>query len=47
MFIFTVILAMSNSQDWPDAFFWITMISVVVINSKYFTPVVPGIKVKQ
>lgn len=32
IFILTVILAMIDSSDWPGAFFWITMISVVVLN---------------
>lgn len=34
IFLFTVILAMIDSSQWPDAFFWITMGSVVVLNSK-------------
>jgi equilibrative nucleoside transporter 1/2/3 len=33
VFIFTVVLAMVDSSSWPAAFFWITMASVVVINS--------------
>jgi len=32
MFIVTVILAMLDSVEWPGAFFWITMASVVIIN---------------
>lgn len=26
---------MSDSSTWPGAFFWLTMVSVVVLNSKY------------
>lgn len=32
VFIVTVILAMVDSSAWPGAFFWITMLSVVIIN---------------
>jgi equilibrative nucleoside transporter 1/2/3 len=32
MFIATVILAMIDSSAWPAAFFWITMVTVVIIN---------------
>lgn len=34
IFILTIVLAMTDSRDWPGAFFWITMLSVVVLNSK-------------
>jgi equilibrative nucleoside transporter 1/2/3 len=32
MFIITIILAFIDSQSWPELFFWLTMLSVVVIN---------------
>ncbi|XP_042209109.1 equilibrative nucleoside transporter 1-like [Homarus americanus] len=32
VFVFTVILAMVDSSDWPGIFFWITMVSIVIIN---------------
>ncbi|XP_063222993.1 equilibrative nucleoside transporter 1 isoform X3 [Bacillus rossius redtenbacheri] len=32
VFILTVILAMCDSSEWPDAFFWITIISFVILN---------------
>lgn len=32
MFIVTVFLAMVDSSEWPELFFWITMVSVVIIN---------------
>lgn len=32
MFIVTVALGMSDSSAWPAEFFWITMVSVVVLN---------------
>lgn len=34
IFLITVGLAMANSADWPGAFFWITMVTVVILNSK-------------
>ncbi|XP_020707937.2 NADPH-dependent diflavin oxidoreductase 1 isoform X2 [Athalia rosae] len=33
MFVLTVILAMADSSGWPGVFFWITMISVVILNT--------------
>ncbi|KAL9898321.1 LOW QUALITY PROTEIN: equilibrative nucleoside transporter 1-like [Glossina fuscipes fuscipes] len=33
IFIFTVILAMVDSSSWPDVFFWITMITIVILHS--------------
>lgn len=33
IFVFTVILAMTNSSEWPGIFFWITMISVIILNT--------------
>ncbi|XP_043496902.1 equilibrative nucleoside transporter 1 isoform X1 [Polistes fuscatus] len=33
IFVFTVILAMTDSSKWPGVFFWITMVSVVVLNT--------------
>ncbi|KAL0811436.1 hypothetical protein ABMA28_009838 [Loxostege sticticalis] len=33
VFVITVILAMVDSSEWPVAFFWITMVSVLVVNS--------------
>ncbi|RUS75639.1 hypothetical protein EGW08_016593 [Elysia chlorotica] len=33
MFAFTVVLAMIDSSEWPETFFWITMASAVVINA--------------
>lgn len=35
VFVVTVVLAMIDSSDWPGAFFWITMITVVILNSEY------------
>lgn len=35
IFLVTVILAMVDSSEWPDTFFWVTMISVVILNSKF------------
>ncbi|GLV32794.1 Equilibrative nucleoside transporter 2 [Carabus blaptoides fortunei] len=32
IFIFTIILAMSDSQDWPGTFFWVTLGCVVILN---------------
>ncbi|XP_026473506.1 equilibrative nucleoside transporter 1 [Ctenocephalides felis] len=32
IFLVTVGLAMTNSADWPGAFFWITMATVVILN---------------
>ncbi|XP_055378748.1 equilibrative nucleoside transporter 1 [Condylostylus longicornis] len=32
IFIITVVLAMSDSSNWPAQFFWVTMISVVILN---------------
>lgn len=34
IFVFTVVLAMLDSSQWPGAFFWTTMGSVVILNSK-------------
>lgn len=34
IFLVTVILAMVDSSAWPETFFWVTMGSVVVLNSK-------------
>lgn len=36
VFMITVALAMINSADWPDMFFWITLGSVFILNSKYY-----------
>ncbi|KAK2588719.1 hypothetical protein KPH14_001609 [Odynerus spinipes] len=33
VFVFTVILAMTDSSEWPGIFFWITMISVIILNT--------------
>ncbi|XP_073963495.1 equilibrative nucleoside transporter 2 isoform X1 [Choristoneura fumiferana] len=32
IFVFTIILAMLDSTQWPGAFFWLTMISVFLLN---------------
>jgi len=32
IFIITIILAFIDSQSWPELFFWLTMLSAVVIN---------------
>ncbi|XP_053685402.1 equilibrative nucleoside transporter 1 isoform X1 [Sabethes cyaneus] len=32
VFVVTVVLAMIDSSEWPGAFFWITMITVVILN---------------
>ncbi|KAL0276890.1 UNVERIFIED_CONTAM: hypothetical protein PYX00_004358 [Menopon gallinae] len=32
IFVFTVILAMTDSSDWSGVFFWITMVTVVILN---------------
>lgn len=34
VFVMTVVLAMLDSSEWPGTFFWVTMSSVVVLNSK-------------
>lgn len=33
VFVLTVILAIVDSSQWPGVFFWVTMVSVVIINS--------------
>ncbi|XP_077261146.1 NADPH-dependent diflavin oxidoreductase 1 isoform X2 [Temnothorax americanus] len=33
IFVFTVVLAMTDSSDWSGVFFWITMVSVVILNT--------------
>ncbi|XP_068984794.1 NADPH-dependent diflavin oxidoreductase 1 isoform X4 [Bombus flavifrons] len=33
IFVCTVILAMTDSSGWPGVFFWITMISVIILNT--------------
>ncbi|GFN80516.1 equilibrative nucleoside transporter 3-like [Plakobranchus ocellatus] len=33
MFVFTVILAMMDTSEWPELFFWITIASAVIINA--------------
>lgn len=33
IFVFTVILAMTDSSSWPGVFFWVTMVSVVILNT--------------
>lgn len=35
IFIMTIVLAMVDSSNWPGAFFWITMITVVALNSEF------------
>lgn len=35
VFIVTVALAMTDSSGWPGTFFWVTMGSVVVLNSEF------------
>lgn len=35
IFILTIALAMSDSSSWPGVFFWITMVSVVILNSTF------------
>ncbi|XP_043664298.1 NADPH-dependent diflavin oxidoreductase 1 isoform X2 [Vespula pensylvanica] len=32
IFLFTVVLAMMDTSQWPGIFFWITMISVIILN---------------
>ncbi|XP_076396067.1 equilibrative nucleoside transporter 1 isoform X1 [Megachile rotundata] len=32
IFVCTVILAMTNSSGWPGVFFWITILSVIILN---------------
>lgn len=34
VFIITVALAMGDSSEWPGIFFWVTMATVVLLNSK-------------
>lgn len=34
IFVFTVIMAMADTSGFPIAFFWMTMVSVVILNSK-------------
>ncbi|XP_076382029.1 equilibrative nucleoside transporter 1 isoform X1 [Megalopta genalis] len=33
IFVCTVILAMTDSSGWPGVFFWITMVSIVILNT--------------
>ncbi|XP_032682773.1 equilibrative nucleoside transporter 1-like isoform X2 [Odontomachus brunneus] len=33
IFVFTIVLAMTDSSGWPGIFFWITMVSVVILNT--------------
>lgn len=35
LFLLTVILAMVDSSAWPGEFFWITIVTVIVLNSKF------------
>lgn len=32
-FVFTIVLAMVDSSQWIEAFFWLTMVSVVILNA--------------
>lgn len=34
VFIVTIVLAMINSSEWPGEFFWLTMGTIVVLNSE-------------
>ena len=34
LFVVTVVLAMVDSSDWPDVFFWLTIGTVVALNSE-------------
>merc|ERR1712168_1521888 len=33
IFVFTIIMAMVDSSQWIEAFFWLTMVSVVILNA--------------
>ncbi|KAG6449036.1 hypothetical protein O3G_MSEX005869 [Manduca sexta] len=33
IFVFTVVLAMVDSSEWPEVFFWLTMVSVFFLNA--------------
>jgi len=35
LFIITIALAMVDTSSWPYGFFYVTMISVVILNSKF------------
>lgn len=35
IFVMTVVLAMIDSSEWPGGFFWITMLTVVILNSEF------------
>lgn len=35
IFVLTVILAMTDSSDWPGVFFWVTMVTVVILNGEF------------
>ena len=35
IFVGTVVLAMLDSSEWPDIFFWVTIGSVIALNSKF------------
>jgi len=35
VFVSTVVLAMVDSSQWPGVFFWVTMGSVVILNSMF------------
>lgn len=43
VFIVTVGLAMIPTNEWPDIFFWVTMASIVILNSTYFTAYKPAL----
>jgi equilibrative nucleoside transporter 1/2/3 len=35
IFVITIILAMIDSTTWPGVFFYLTIITVIILNSKY------------
>ena len=35
IFVFTIVLAMTDSSAWPATFFYVTMLSVGILNSEY------------
>lgn len=39
LFVITVGMAMGDTSEMPGAFFWVTMLTVVMLNSKYSPPV--------
>ena len=39
VFVFTIVLAMVDSSEWPGIFFYLTVGSVVILNSNNYIPI--------